>query len=78
MRSPIEDTRNDLSLHANYYTDEGQLGLGGGLNENDYTAMSFGFDGSAASTEEHALRRLRAVDRRADPDRRRHLRPGRR
>jgi hypothetical protein len=50
----IEDTRNDLALHANYYTEEGRLGLGGGYSkENDYTAMSFGFDGERHFNEKN-------------------------
>src|SRR5262249_9874939 len=45
-KATIQDTRNDANLHVNYYTEEGRMGLGGGYSkENDYTAMSGGFDG---------------------------------
>lgn len=50
----IEDTRNDLALHANYYTEEGRFGFGGGYSdENDYTAMSFGVDGERHFNEKN-------------------------
>ena len=55
MSAPtIQDTRNDLQLHANYYTEEGRVGLGGGYSkENDYSAMSGGFDGERHFNEKN-------------------------
>ncbi|HTO71864.1 MAG TPA: DUF3570 domain-containing protein [Myxococcota bacterium] len=50
----ISDTRNDLKLHGNYYTDEGRLGFGGGYStENDFTAMDFGVDGERHFNEKN-------------------------
>ncbi len=50
----IDDTRNDIALHANYYTERGRLGFGGGYStENDYTAMSFGTDGTLNFNEKN-------------------------
>jgi uncharacterized protein DUF3570 len=50
----IQDTRNDLKLHGNYYTDEGRLGFGGGYStENDFTAMDFGVDGERHFNEKN-------------------------
>lgn len=55
MSAPtITDTRNDIQLHANYYTEEGRVGLGGGYSdENDYTATSIGFDGERHFNEKN-------------------------
>jgi uncharacterized protein DUF3570 len=50
----IQDTRNDLKLHGNYYTEEGRLGFGGGYStENDFTAMDFGVDGERHFNEKN-------------------------
>jgi hypothetical protein len=50
----IQDTRNDLALHGNYYTEQGRLGFGGGYStENDYTAMNFGTDGELHFNEKN-------------------------
>ena len=50
----IEDARNDLNVHANYYTEEGRLGFGGGYSkENDYTAINFGTDGELLFNEKN-------------------------
>ena len=50
----IQDTRNDLTLHANSYTEEGRVGLGGGYStENDYTSMSFNTDGERHFNEKN-------------------------
>jgi len=50
----IQDTRNDLSLHANYYTDQGRLGFSGGYStENDYSAINFGSDGELHFNEKN-------------------------
>src|SRR5215831_18104047 len=50
----ISDTRNDLKLHGNYYTDEGRFGFGGGYStENDFTAMDFSVDGERHFNEKN-------------------------
>jgi hypothetical protein len=50
----IQDTRNDIALHGNYYTERGRLGLGAGYStENDYTAMSFNTDGELNFNEKN-------------------------
>jgi hypothetical protein len=50
----IQDTRNDLSLHGNYYTDNGRLGFSGGYStENDYNAMNVGTDGELHFNEKN-------------------------
>ena len=50
----IKDARNDLSLHGNYYTDEGRLGFGGGYSkENDFSSMSFNTDGELHFNEKN-------------------------
>ena len=50
----ISDTRNDLSLHGNYYTEDGRLGFGGGYStENDYDAINFGTDGELHFNEKN-------------------------
>jgi hypothetical protein len=50
----IEDTRNDLAVHANYYTERGRLGFGGGYStENDYSAINFGTDGELSFNEKN-------------------------
>jgi uncharacterized protein DUF3570 len=53
-KATISDTRNDIQVHGNYYTDEGRLGFSGGYSdENDYTAMSFGSDGELHFNEKN-------------------------
>jgi Protein of unknown function (DUF3570) len=50
----IQDTRNDLSVHANYYTEEGRVGFGGGYStENDYSAINFAGDGELEFNEKN-------------------------
>ena len=50
----IEDERNDFLLKTSYYLDNARLGLSGGYSdENDYTAMNFGFDGETHFNEKN-------------------------
>jgi hypothetical protein len=50
----ITDTRNDLNLHANYYTEEGRLGFTGGYSsENDFDSINFGSDGELHFNEKN-------------------------
>ena len=50
----IQDTRDDASLHGNYYTDEGRIGFGGGYStENDFTSKFFSTDGELHFNEKN-------------------------
>lgn len=52
----IQDTRNDLGVHMNYYTDQGRLGFGGGYStENDYSSISFNTDGDLNFNEKNTM-----------------------
>jgi uncharacterized protein DUF3570 len=50
----IQDTRNDMKVHGNYYTDEGRIGFGGGYSkENDFSALNFSSDGELHFNEKN-------------------------